>query len=434
MTRPSLIQGSALNFADGSISLASGLIITVLLAHALKPGGFGLYALVMSVVSFSFLFARLGIPGTVRRYTAELDSRGEHHLIGGVAGRGLLNGLVAGVVAALLLVALAAPLGAFFHQPRMRTYLLIGALLIPPMVMLSVLRGLLGGLQQFRFMMQVNLVTAPIWVVACALALWIQAGVAGILLATLGVELINLAAFAWRAQRQVGIRWRTTLPAEFAARLKRYNLGLAALILLDVIVWQRSELLFLGRFQPAAQVSFYAVPFALTERITDLIPGAMLSVLLPGLTYAQASADPSRFGLVFRDALRYLAILTLPISVVGILLAPWVVRLLYGPDFKPATVVLQILLISIIFGVLGQAARSAMLGFERQGWLLKTGLVAASLSIILDLLLIPRWGAIGAALANTAVQATWAIAIFIPVWRRIQVRPAPSLAEAVASS
>jgi O-antigen/teichoic acid export membrane protein len=432
--RPGLLHGTALNFADGAISLASGVVVTVLLARALKPGGFGLYALVMSIVSFSFLFARMGIPGTVRRYAAELDSRGEHHLIGTITGRGLVNGLAAGIVAALLLIALAAPLGAFFHQPQMPTYLLIGALLIPPMVVLSVLRGLLGGLQQFRFMMQVNLVTGPIWLVACAWALWIQAGVVGILLATLGVELINVGAFAWRAQHQVGLRWQATLPAEFAARLRRYNLGLAALILLDVIVWQRSELLFLGRFQPATQVSFYALPFALTERITDLIPGAMLGVLLPGLTYAQASADPSRFGVVFRDALRYLAILTLPISVVGILVAPWIVRLLYGPGFKPATVVLQILLTSIVFGVLGQAGRSALLGFERQGLLLKTGVIAAVLSILLDLLLIPRWGAIGAALANTAVQATWAIAIFIPVWRRIRVRPTPSLAEAVASS
>jgi O-antigen/teichoic acid export membrane protein len=432
--RPALVHGTALNFADGAISLASGVIISVLLARALKPGGFGLYALVMSIVSFSFLFARLGIPGTVRRYAAELDGRGEHHLIGIVAGRGLVNGLAAGIVAGLILVALAAPLGAFFRQPRMPTYLLIGALLIPPMVTLSVFRGLLGGLQQFRFMMQVNLVTSPIWVAACALALWIHGGVAGILLATLGVELINLGAFAWRAQYQVGIRWQAALPAELAARLKRYNLGLAALILLDVIVWQRSELIFLGRFQPATQVSFYAVPFALTERITDLIPGAMLGVLLPGLTFAQASADPSRFGVLFRDALRYLAILTLPISVVGILLAPWIVRLLYGPGFEPATVVLQILLTSIVFGVLGQAARSALLGFERQGLLLATGVIAAALSILLDLLLIPRWGALGAALANTAVQATWAIAIFIPVWRRIQLRPTNSLAEAVASS
>ena len=221
--------------------------------------------------------------------------------------------------------------------------------------------------------------------------------------------------------------------------MRRYNVALAALILLDVIVWQRSELLFLGRLSTAAQVSFYAVPFALTERVTDLIPGAVLGVLLPGLAYAQASSDPTRFAAVFGQAMRYLTFLTLPIVVVGIVLAPYVIGILYGPSFAPATTVLRILLISVAFGVIGQASRSALLGMEAQGRLLKTGAVAAVLSIVLDLVLIPRWGATGAAIANTIVQGTWALTIFLPLWRNLrsgsppQFGPPSVVREVVAS-
>jgi O-antigen/teichoic acid export membrane protein len=230
------------------------------------------------------------------------------------------------------------------------------------------------------------------------------------------------------------------LPIEIRSRLQRYNLALAALILMDVIVWQRSELLFLGRLSNAAEVSFYAVPFALTERVADLIPGAVLGVLLPGLAYAQASADPTRFASVFGEALRYLGLLTVPIAIGGIVLAPFVVGLLYGPGFAPAAIVLQILFVSVVFGVLGQASRSALLGMEAQGRLLKTGLAAAVLSIALDLVLIPRWGAAGAAIANTIVQSTWALTIFIPLWRDLhhgsppKYGPPPAVREAVASS
>jgi O-antigen/teichoic acid export membrane protein len=215
--------------------------------------------------------------------------------------------------------------------------------------------------------------------------------------------------------------------------MQRYNLALAALILLDVIVWQRSELLFLGRFSNTVEVSFYAVPFALTERVVDLIPGALLGVLLPGLAFAQASSDPSRVGVVFAEALRYLAILTLPITIIGIALAPVVIHLLYGDGFGGATIVLQILLVAVVFGVMGQASRSALLGMEAQGRLLKTGVVAAALSIALDLLLIPRWGAVGAAIANTTVQGTWALAIFVPLWRRLHGERVPVIREVVAS-
>ena len=132
-------------------------------------------------------------------------------------------------------------------------------------------------------------------------------------------------------------------------------------------------------------------------------------------------------------ALRDHALLTLPISIVGSSLATCIIRVLYGPDFGGATIVLQILLGAVLFGVVGQASRSALLGMESQGRLLKTGVAAAALSIALDLILIPRWGAIGAAIANTAVQGTWALAIFIPLWRRLHHEPAPAIREVVAS-
>src|SRR5207248_1382896 len=146
-------------------------------------------------------------------------------------------------------------LSVFFRNASLRSYLLIGALLLIPMVPLSVIRALLEGLQQYRFLMVVNLLTSPIWLAACGLAIVIGSGIAGVLLATLGVELLNIAALGWRAARVVPIRWRLALPVELKGRVQRYNLALATLILLDVIVWQRSELLFLGRFSKAAEVS-----------------------------------------------------------------------------------------------------------------------------------------------------------------------------------
>lgn len=431
--RPSLRRGSLLNFADGAISLTAALLVSVLLARKLHPDGFGQYALVMSIVSFAYLFARAGIPGTVRRYAAEFDGRGERDLIGMVTARGLRNAMLTGLGAALLLLAAAGPLSTFFRNPALRSYLLLGAVLLLPMVPLSVLRALLGGLQQYKFLMQVSLWTSPIWLAACGVALYAGAGIIGVLLATLGIEVVNLAALGWKAAREVSIGWHGHLPEAVRNRLKRYNLALAALILLDVIVWQRSELLFLGRLSSAAEVSFYAVPFALTERVVDLIPGAVLGVLLPGLAYAQSSPDPLRVSAVFGEALRYLTLLTLPITIAGILLAPIVIHILYGDGFAGATFVLQILLVAVVFGVIGQASRSALLGMEAQGRLLKTGVVAAALSIVLDLVLIPRWGAVGAAIANSTVQGAWAVAIFIPLWRRLDRRAAPVIREVVAS-
>src|SRR5438552_16296545 len=100
--RPSLIRGSLLNFTEGAISLLCALIVSVALARTLHPDGFGLYALVMSIVWVIYLFARMGIPGTVRRYAAELDGRGEMRLIGRLLGRTLRTASMSASAAAVL--------------------------------------------------------------------------------------------------------------------------------------------------------------------------------------------------------------------------------------------------------------------------------------------------------------------------------------------
>lgn len=418
MNPPSLTRASLLNFVDGGVTIASALIVSVLLARKLGPDRFGVYALVMSVVIFALLFARLGIAGTVRRYVAELDGRGDRATAAAIIGRGLRLALLSGTAGSLALAALAAPFSAFFRQSQLDAYLLIGAVMLLPMVLLGVLRSIAGGLQRYRYLVVLRLTTSPLWVIACVAALWFGAGIAGVLLASLLIDLVQVAALGWWVAANVGIGWRTPLPDALGIRLRRYNLTLGALIFLNAVVWERSELLFLGRFNGPGQISLYAIPFALTERVVDLIPGAILGVLLPGLTYAQ-SIDPARFSAMFSHALRYLAMVTLPICLFGIPLAPAIIQVLYGPGYGGAVIVLQILLVAVVFGVLGQASRSALLGIESQGWLLKTGLAAAVLSICLDLVLIPRWGAIGAAIANTVVQATWALLIFSPLWQRL---------------
>lgn len=416
--RPTLARSSALNFADGAISLTAALAVSVILARNLGPERFGLYALVMALVSFAYVFAQLGIPATVCRYVAELDGKGQPEIAAAVAGRGLRMGLISGTAAALLVSISAVPIAAAFHQPAMRIYLLLGAVRIVPMLGVGVLRGLLGGLQEYRYLLRLTLLISPAWLGGCALALWTGAGVAGVLLASLAAESLTLFALLWKAQRQIGIHG-FGLPDAVRRRLIQYNWALAVLVVLNVIIWQRSELLFLGRFSGPAQVAYYAVPFALVGRVGDLLPGAVLGVLIPSLTYAQGASDQSRFNLLFADALRYLAMITLPLCLFSIPLAPAIVGVVYGQAFVPAAVVFQILLISMIFSVLGQASQSALLGVDAKGWLLKTGLASAIISIGLDLMLIPRWGAVGAAVANTSVQAIWALAIFAPLANRV---------------
>jgi O-antigen/teichoic acid export membrane protein len=432
---PTLVRSSLLNFADLAVSLLAAAIVSIVLARSLGPDRFGVFALVSSVVSFTVTVARLGISDTLNRYIAELAGRGDRATAAVLAFQGLAAGLAAAGVAAAALLLLSGPLSDFFHVRSQQLLFVIGAVTLIPMLGIAVLRAVLRGLQRWRYFVQLNLITSPIWVAACTFTLLKGGGVAGLLIIGLGAELFQMVVLIIWVRRELGLpQLSQRVPSYLRTRLFRYNLAVAALLMLNIVVWQRSELLFLGRFSGVSQVAYYSLPFSLTGRIVELLPGSLLGVMLPGLTNAMGAADPARFGRLFNTSLSYLSVLTVPICLFAIPTASGVITFLYGSAFGPAVPVLQVLSVAAPFAVLGQATSSALLGIERQSWLLKVGVGAAAIGLLLDFLLIPTWGAIGAATAKAIAQAAWAVAALIPLASRINRQTVVTAIKATAAA
>jgi len=60
-----------------------------------------------------------------------------------------------------------------------------------------------------------------------------------------------------------------------------------------------------------------------------------VGVVLPSLAQAYGAADAGRFTSLFSESVRWLAVLTFPICLLGVSLAGAVVALLYGPAYAP---------------------------------------------------------------------------------------------------
>jgi O-antigen/teichoic acid export membrane protein len=112
-------------------------------------------------------------------------------------------------------------------------------------------------------------------------------------------------------------------------------------------------------------------------------------------------------------------------------LAPWVIPAIYGSQFRPAIVPAQIILVALALDGVGGVITGFLYGIGRPGLnscAMGAGLVA---TVVLDLLLIPRFHATGAAVASAVayLTATFSLVLFF-VWVR-RPRPAPRKEEAV---
>ncbi len=115
---------------------------------------------------------------------------------------------------------------------------------------------------------------------------------------------------------------------------------------------------------------------------------------------------------------RYLFILTAPLVVLTIILAPKIIALLYSRAFAPSVPALQILSGALIFSFWNYAGESVQVARHRERPLLKLVWITAGIHVAANLLLIPRFTYLGACWAILATQGLYSVILFRTLLRR----------------
>jgi O-antigen/teichoic acid export membrane protein len=183
----------------------------------------------------------------------------------------------------------------------------------------------------------------------------------------------------------------------------------------------RIGILLLGILGGATDVG----PFAVAQRGSGFIALALnISVLAmsPTIVALHDSRQPAALRLLVRQMSRFALLGGIPVALVLIV---WgrPVLLLFGSAFEVAYPALTILVVGqlVNIGAGPVATLLVMTGHERDA---AVGLAAATvLNGILCLILIPRWGINGAALAAAAGETLWNVILWRLVRRRLAIGP-----------
>jgi len=112
--------------------------------------------------------------------------------------------------------------------------------------------------------------------------------------------------------------------------------------------------------------------------------------------------------------------LSLAQSLVFTVFAELIVKILYGQAYMPAVPVLRVLVWQLAFSYMGTARNIWILGTEQHGILWKVNLCGVAANVLLNALMIPAWGACGAALASALTQffTNFVVGFLMPPLRR----------------
>ena len=382
---------------------ALGVLISVLTARYLRPEEMGRYAFLVWLAGLLPVVLSLGLPTTLTRYTAEASGARRASTAGA-----LLTAvvrwqatLVLGATAAMILVA------AFLPAPW-RLPLALTALSLPSQVIYASLAAFLSGFQVFGWQAALSVAMLALLAAQFAVVAGLDGGIPGLMLAHAVANAAGLGVLAWLARRE-GRRqgaWPAGAPlaADTRADVLRYARGASALVILDAVVWQRTEVAFLQALASPAEIAFYALAFAVAAQVSR-IPYQASVVLFPSFPALVGGGRVAELAGLHGTAMRYLVLLGAPLAVGLAVTAPGIVGVLYGPAYAPAAAVLAVLAIGSLPSFAAGASPAVLHATKRQDRLLRQGVLAAGVDLALAVALIPVAGALGAALATVIAQA-----------------------------
>jgi O-antigen/teichoic acid export membrane protein len=165
-------------------------------------------------------------------------------------------------------------------------------------------------------------------------------------------------------------------------------------------------------------VGLYTAATAVIVALGMLSEGYRMAVLPVLSRYKQER--PSEIRPLYDQSFKYILIISLPLSLATMIMASDLIRLIYRQELATAVPALQILSFSLIFVFINVLNNRLLIVYDRQSLIARFLAFTVVQNIVINLLLVPRWGAIGAAIARLASSFTlfiliaWAVREFVP--------------------
>jgi O-antigen/teichoic acid export membrane protein len=164
------------------------------------------------------------------------------------------------------------------------------------------------------------------------------------------------------------------------------------------MVYMRIDQVMIGEMVGSEEVGIYSVAVQLVE-VWYFIPGIIVSSVFPSIVEAKEMNDSIYYERL-QKLYNFLAFMGYAVAIPVTFLAGWVIKTLYGAAYSAAGPMLAVLIWSILFTNLG-VARSTFL--TTMNWTrvhLLTVTLGCVVNVVLNYVLIPRYGGMGAVIAS----------------------------------
>ena len=194
---------------------------------------------------------------------------------------------------------------------------------------------------------------------------------------------------------------KSTLPIAFSATIGIFMLNV------DIVM--------LGWWRTAAEIGYYSVGQRIVPVLYTLA-SLFASGVFPLVSQLVQQKNQEREKNLNEKSMAFILLMAIPLIIGGVVLAKPIIILVFGETYLPAAAVFQILLVSLIWMFPAPFLYNSILAHNQQKKIAKYAALSSLGNVVFNLVLIPIWGIVGAAVATFISQTIYVF----PMWKHMK--------------
>jgi O-antigen/teichoic acid export membrane protein len=400
------------NLLGKFVHMALRFLESVILVRLLGDSQYGMFAVVLNVNNIAVPVAALGLENTILRFVPQAILRegpaGERRLIW----QALIVRTVVSAAAAAGIWLLAPWLAeVLLHDAAHTFWIKLVALMMVVMGFQNLLSRILVAHYEQKFINIVQAIVTALYLAAAATIVHFGGGVGEVLGCVVAMYGALAALFLWRWLRAAPPPVEMTGQGERPSiwRVIRFSGFAYVYSLLHFVFEKPMDVLLIGLLiADPSQVAWYVIAYNFVFQSVSVFAYAFnQGISLAIISEVAAQKDFDKLRRIFALGMEYLYLFILPVFVGGIVLGADILNLMYPADtaahaFWPMVV----LLVTLSFGKMNALTADFLQGLDMEKQLVKGRLVFGGVNLVLDVIFILLWGALGAAIATGLAVAT----------------------------
>jgi len=405
---PSLLlaRNATLNLFSEGWTFVVLLIAMPKLVSFLGDTLFGVFSLAWVIIGY-LNFLDIGVNRAATKFISEHLVDANDDAVRAIVHTAFLTNLILGVLGGIAVV-FASPyfIHSLFkispnleHQFQLVFYAV--GLGVPILLIQGIFRSALTSYQCFGWINGINAVAvAAQWGAAILLA-WKSHSVVAVVFATIAVRLLVVIAYAILLFRFLpGLNLFELRSLKEVSKLVRFGSWVSvsqivspALVYLDRVL--------IASFVSLSAVTLYTIPYEMMTRLR-VIPSSLTTTLYPAFSERGISGQEDNLQELYERSVRYLLLLLIPGVIFLLVLGSDVLTIWMGNSFAAQTSkILQILAVGVLVNGISYVPYNILQALGRPDLTGKFHLLELPIYLLLCMVLIPKWGIEGAAIAST---------------------------------